>query len=45
MRIPYLSPEDLILLKQGSWRDKDKLDVKAMKEILEREARSRRKPH
>jgi len=37
VRIPYLSPGDLIFLKQDSWRDKDKLDVQAMKEILERE--------
>jgi hypothetical protein len=36
-RVPYLSPADLILLKQGSWREKDKLDVQAMKEILARE--------
>jgi hypothetical protein len=38
LRIPYLSPADLILLKQDSWREKDKLDVLAMREILEREA-------
>jgi hypothetical protein len=37
LRIPYLSPADLILLKQDSWREKDKLDVLAMREILERE--------
>ena len=36
-RVPYLSPADLILLKQDSWREKDKLDVLAMKEILARE--------
>jgi hypothetical protein len=35
--ISLLSPEQLIQLKQPSWRDKDKLDVLAMKEILERE--------
>jgi hypothetical protein len=34
VRIPYLSPEDLISLKQGSWREKDQLDVLALKEIL-----------
>lgn len=34
VRIPYLSPQVLILLKQESWRDKDKLDVSAMKEII-----------
>jgi Nucleotidyltransferase of unknown function (DUF6036) len=39
VRIPYLAPEDLIFLKQGSWRDKDKLDVKAMREIMAREGR------
>ena len=39
VRIPYLSPEDLIFLKQDSWRDKDKLDVQAMREIITREAR------
>lgn len=37
VRIPYLAPEDLIFLKQDSWRDKDKLDVQAMREILARE--------
>ena len=37
VRIPYLAPVDLIFLKQDSWRDKDKLDVLAMKEIVERE--------
>lgn len=37
-RIPYLSPADLVFLKQGSWREKDQLDVSAMKEILAREA-------
>lgn len=38
VRIPYLSPADLILLKQDSWRDKDKLDVQAMREIIARES-------
>lgn len=38
VRIPYLSPADLIFLKEGSWREKDQLDVAAMKEILAREA-------
>ena len=37
VRIPYLSPSDLIFLKEVSWRDKDKLDVLAMKEIVARE--------
>ena len=39
VRIPYLAPADLIFLKEGSWRDKDKLDVLAMREIMERENR------
>lgn len=38
-RIPYLAPVDLIFLKEGSWRDKDKLDVLAMREIIARESR------
>jgi hypothetical protein len=37
-RIPYLHPQQLIELKTGSWRDKDRLDVQAMQEILRREA-------
>ena len=37
VRIPYLAPEDLIFLKQDSWRDKDKLDVQALREIVARE--------
>jgi hypothetical protein len=39
VRLPYLAPEDLIFLKEGSWRDKDKLDVQAMREIIAREGR------
>jgi hypothetical protein len=39
VRIPYLSPADLIFLKEGSWREKDQLDVSALKEICAREAR------
>jgi hypothetical protein len=34
VRIPYLAPADLIFLKQDSWREKDKLDVLALREIL-----------
>ena len=41
VRIPYLAPEDLLSLKQGSSRDKDRLDVAAMKEIIERERRAK----
>ena len=37
MRIPYLSPTNLIFLKQDSWREKVKLDVLALREILARE--------
>ena len=40
MRIPYISPQDLIYLKQDSWRDKDKLDVLAMQEIVRRESQA-----
>ena len=39
VRIPYLSPGDLVFLKEGSWREKDQLDVSALKEILAREKR------
>ena len=39
VRIPYLAPEDLIFLKEGSWREKDKFDVQAMREIMAREGR------
>lgn len=38
-RIPYLAPVDLIFLKEGSWREKDQLDVTAMREIIAREQR------
>ena len=34
--VPYLAPEDLIWLKQDSWREKDRLDVAALREILAR---------
>ena len=37
VRVPILDPANLIYLKSGSWREKDQLDVLAMKEILERE--------
>ena len=33
----HLSPDQLIQLKKDSWRDKDRIDVVAMKEIIERE--------
>jgi predicted nucleotidyltransferase len=36
VRIPYLAAEDLILLKQDSWREKDKLDVAALRKTLGR---------
>src|SRR6266478_4597324 len=34
IRIPYLAAEDLIFLKEGSWREKDQLDVGALKRLL-----------
>ena len=34
VRIAYLAPEDLIFLKQGSWRKKDQLDVAALRRIM-----------
>lgn len=37
VKIPVLPPEDLIHCKATSWRDKDKLDIAALKEILRRE--------
>jgi hypothetical protein len=37
VRVPILSPEDLIHCKAESWRDKDKIDVQALREILRRE--------
>jgi hypothetical protein len=40
VRIAYLSPADLIFLKQGSGREKDRMDVAAMKEILARESKT-----
>ena len=36
----HLAPEQLIQLKQGSWREKDQIDVAAMKESIERERRA-----
>lgn len=41
IEIPYLSPQDLIFLKQVSWREKDKLDVLALQEIIARDAKER----
>ena len=40
VRIPVIAPEDLIHCKEASWRDKDKLDVSALREILKRESQS-----
>ena len=37
-RIPYLAAADLIFLKEGSWREKDQLDVGALKRILQGES-------
>jgi hypothetical protein len=33
-RIPYLAPEDLIYLKQTSWREKDQIDVSTLSRII-----------
>ena len=40
VKIPVIAPEDLIHCKEASWRDKDKLDVSALREILKRENKS-----
>lgn len=37
VRIAYLSPSDLVFLKEGSFRDKDQLDTLAMREVMGRE--------
>ena len=37
VRIPFIAPADLIFLKKSSWRDKDKWDILAMREIIARE--------
>ena len=37
----HLAPEHLVQLKQGSWREKDQLDVAAMREIIERERKTK----
>jgi hypothetical protein len=34
VRIPYLASEDLIFLKQGSWREKDQIDVATLKRMI-----------
>lgn len=39
VHIAYLSPADLVTLKEGSWREKDRFDVAAMQEIIAREGR------
>lgn len=33
-RIAYLAAEDIIFLKQTSWREKDQIDVNALKKLL-----------
>jgi hypothetical protein len=37
-KVPVLAPAGLILLKQGSWREKDQFDVAAMRGILNKES-------
>ena len=39
VRIPVIAPKDLIYCKETSWRDKDKIDVSALREIVKRESR------
>lgn len=34
VRIPYLAPEDLIFLKQTSWREKDQIDVATLRRLM-----------
>lgn len=34
VRIAYLAPEDLIFLKQTSWREKDQIDVATLRRII-----------
>ena len=38
VRIPYLSAEDLIYCKATSWREKDQLDISALKIVIDRES-------
>ena len=38
VRIAYLDAADLIFLKEGSWREKDQLDVAALNRILRGES-------
>lgn len=38
VRIPYLSPQDLIHCKESSTREKDALDVLALKQIIQQQA-------
>jgi predicted nucleotidyltransferase len=35
-KIHYISARDLILLKQGSWREKDKIDVEFLRDLISR---------
>jgi hypothetical protein len=36
--VRYLAPQDLVLLKEDSWREKDRLDAAAMKEAMARDS-------
>lgn len=38
VRIPFLSAEDLIYCKATSWREKDQLDISALKIVIDRES-------
>ena len=44
VRIHFLAPADLIELKRHSFRDKDQLDVLALREILHREVAAAAQP-
>ena len=44
VRIPYLGPDGLILLKQTSWREKDLLDMAALKRLQAEEISLPRNP-
>ncbi len=44
VHIRFLAPSDLIELKRHSFRDKDQLDVLALREILQREAAAASQP-
>ena len=38
VQVPILDPANLIYLKSGSWREKDQLDISALKIVIDRES-------